>query len=147
MFKEFKEFAMRGNVMDLAVGVIIGAAFGGVVTSLVNDVMMPPIGMLSGGMDFKDLFVPLNGQQFQSLAEAREAGAPVIAYGLFVNTIINFLIVAFAVFLVVKQMNRMKRPAPAPAVTPATKECPYCFSSVALKATRCPNCTSSLTAA
>ena len=113
MLKEFKEFIMRGNVLDLAVAVIIGAAFGAVITSLVGDVIMPPIGMITGGMDFKDLFVALNRQSYPNLAAAKTAGAPVIAYGAFLNTVINFLIVAFAIFLLVKQVNRFKKPAPA----------------------------------
>lgn len=143
MLKEFKEFAMRGNVLDLAVGVIIGAAFGGIVTSLVNDILMPPIGLLTGGANFTEHFVVLNGQTYPNLAAARAAGAPVLAYGLFINAVINFLIIAFAIFLVVRQANRMKAPPPEEAVT--TKECPYCLTGIALKATRCPNCTSELT--
>lgn len=143
MMKDFKEFAMRGNVLDLAIGVIIGAAFGGIVTSFINDILMPPIGLLLGGVDFKDFFIALNHGTYKSLAEAKAAAAPVIAYGQFLNTVVNFLIVAFAVFLLVKQVNRMKKPAPAPAA-PATKECPFCVSAIAVKATRCPQCTSSL---
>jgi large conductance mechanosensitive channel len=143
MLKEFKEFAMRGNVVDLAVGVIIGAAFGAIVTSLVNDVIMPPIGLMMGGLDFKDLFVSLNGQHYATLDSAKKAAAPVIAYGAFLNTIVNFLIVAFAIFLLVKQVNRFSKPAPAPAA-PTKKECPYCVSTIPTKATRCPNCTSQL---
>jgi len=146
MFKEFKEFVMRGNVLDLAVAVIMGAAFGAVVTSLVGDVIMPPIGRITGGMDFKDLFVALNGQTYPNLAAAKAAGAPVLAYGAFLNTVINFLIVAFAIFILVKQVNRFKKPAPAPAA-PAMKDCPRCTMSIPLKATRCPQCTSELTAA
>ena len=142
MFKEFKEFAMRGNVLDLAVGVIIGAAFGGVVTSLVNDVIMPPIGKLMGGMDFKDLFLPLDGGTYKTLEEVKKAGAPAIAYGSFLNTIINFLIVAFAIFLLVKQVNRLKGPAPAAAL--ATKDCRFCGMGIPIKAMRCPHCTSDL---
>lgn len=143
MLKEFKEFAMRGNVVDLAVGVIIGVAFGAIVNSLVADVIMPPVGLLAGGLDFKDLFVALNGQSYPNLAAAKAAGAPVIAYGIFVNTVINFLIVAFAVFLLVKQMNRLQ-PAAAPPAPPPTKECPFCVTAVPVKATRCPACTSEL---
>ena len=143
MLKDFKEFAMRGNVVDLAIGVIIGAAFGTIVTSFINDILMPPIGLLLGGVDFKDFFIALNHGTYKSLAEAKAAAAPVLAYGQFLNTVINFLIVAFAVFILVKQVNRMKKPAPAPA-PPATKECPYCVSAIAVKATRCPQCTSSL---
>ncbi len=143
MMKDFKEFAMRGNVLDLAIGVIIGAAFGAIVTSFINDILMPPIGLALGGADFKDFFVALNHGTYKSLAEAKAAAAPVIAYGQFLNTVINFLIVAFAIFLLVKQVNRMKKPAPPPAA-PATKECPFCVSAIAVKATRCPQCTSAL---
>lgn len=143
MFKEFKEFAMTGNVLDLAIGVIIGAAFGTVVTSLVNDIIMPPIGMAMGNVDFKDLFVALNGQSYASLAQAKNAGAPVIAYGQFVNTVLNFLIVAFAIFLVVKQVNRLRKPATAPQA-PSVKDCPYCANSIPAKAVRCGFCTSEL---
>jgi large conductance mechanosensitive channel len=139
MFKEFKEFAMRGNVIDLAVGVVIGAAFGGIVTSLVNDIIMPPIGMAMGGIDFKDYFIALRATDFTSLDAVKKAGIPVIAYGQFINVVFNFLIVAFAIFLLVKQVNRFQRPA---AVT--TKDCPFCFSAIPLKASRCPNCTSVL---
>lgn len=144
MLKEFKEFAMRGNVIDLAVGIIIGAAFGTIVTSLVNDIIMPPIGLALGGMDFKDFFIALNNQTYPSLAAAKAAGAPVIAYGNFLNTVINFLIVAFAIFLLVKQVNRFKKPA---VDAPATKDCQYCASSIPAKAVRCPMCTSDLRAA
>jgi large conductance mechanosensitive channel len=146
MFKEFKEFAMRGNVLDLAVGVMIGAAFGAVVTSLVGDIIMPPIGHLMGGLDFKDFFFVLTGGTFKSLDEAKKAGAPVIAYGNFVNTVINFLIVSFAIFLLVKQVNRFKKPVAAPAA-PSTKECPFCGMSIPMKAIRCPQCTSDLKSA
>jgi len=146
MLKEFKEFIMRGNVLDLAVAVIIGAAFGAIVTSMVNDVMMPPIGLAMGKVDFKDLFLSLNGQVYPSLAAAKAAGAPVIAYGQFLNTIVNFLVVAFVVFLVVKQANRFKKPELAPAA-PATKECAFCASTIPAKAVRCPQCTSDLSAA
>jgi large conductance mechanosensitive channel len=146
MFKEFKEFAMRGNVLDLAVGVIIGAAFGAVVTSLVSDIIMPPIGRVMGGLDFKDFFVVLGGGAYKSLDEAKKAGVPVIAYGNFINTIVNFLIVAFAVFLLVKQVNRFRRPAPV-AASPATKECRFCGMNIPLKAVRCPQCTSQLSEA
>ena len=143
MLKEFKEFVMRGNVLDLAIAVIIGAAFGGIVTSLVNDVLMPPLGLALGKVDFKDLFISLNGQSYPSLAAAKTAGAPVVAYGQFINTVINFLVVAFVIFLIVKQANRFKKPEPAPAA-PSTKECPHCASTIPLKAVRCPNCTSDL---
>ena len=143
MFKEFKEFALKGSVLDLAIGVVIGAAFGKIVTSLVDDILMPPLGMLIGGIDFSSLFINLSSQPVASLDAARKAGIPVIAYGSFINTLISFLIIAFAVFLVVRQINRMRR-APA-AEAPSTKECPYCASAIALKATRCPACTSALT--
>jgi len=145
MLKEFKEFAMRGNVLDLAVGVIIGAAFGAVVTSLVGDIIMPPVGRLMGDFDFKDMFYALDGKTYLSLDAARKLGAPVIAYGNFINSIINFLIVAFAIFILVKQVNRFKRPAPAGPVT--TKDCPFCGMSIPLKAIRCPQCTSDLKSA
>ena len=144
MLKEFKEFIARGNVVDLAVAVIMGAAFGPIVTSLVNDIVMPPIGLALGHMDFKDLFISLNGSTYPSLTAAKTAGAPVIAYGNFLNTIVNFLIVSFVVFLLVKQVNRLKGPPPAAAPTPATKECPYCMSTIPLGASRCPQCTSEL---
>ena len=146
MLKEFKDFAMRGNVLDLAVAVALGAAFGAIVTSLVNDILMPPIGLASGGLDFKDLFLSLNDQSYATLDEARAAGAPVIAYGSFINAVISFLIVAFAIFLLVKQVNRFKKPAPPPPV-PSTRDCPYCAMSIPIKATRCPQCTSELKAA
>jgi large conductance mechanosensitive channel len=145
MFKEFKEFVMRGNVLDLAVAVIIGAAFGAIITSLINDVLMPPIGLALGKVDFKDLFVSLNGQAYPSLAAAKTAAAPVIAYGQFINTIVNFLVIAFVIFMVVKQANRFKTPAPVVAA-PATKDCPYCASAIPVKAVRCPQCTSDLRA-
>ncbi len=142
MFKEFKEFIMRGNVLDLAVAVIIGAAFGAIVNSLVNDVIMPPIGALLGKVDFGSLFINLSGQAFPSLKAAKEAGAPVIGYGAFLNTVINFLVVGFVVFQVVRTANRFKRPeAPAPVTT---KACPHCTMSIPIKAKRCPHCTSQL---
>ncbi|HEY7497353.1 MAG TPA: large conductance mechanosensitive channel protein MscL [Vicinamibacterales bacterium] len=140
MFKEFRDFAARGNVVDLAVGVIIGAAFGKVVTSIVNDLIMPPIGMLIGRVDFSNLFVALNGGTYVSLEEAKRAGAPTFNYGMFLNTCLEFVIVAFAVFLLVKQVNRLKGP-----VVIDTRDCPYCFSKMALNATRCPACTSQVT--
>jgi len=143
MFKEFKEFIMRGNVLDLAIAVIIGGAFGAIVNSMVNDIVMPPIGLILGHVDFKDLFLSLNGQSYPSLADAKKASAPVLAYGQFLNTIINFLIIAFVIFVIVKQANRFKAPAPAPP-PPSTKDCPYCASSIPLKAVRCPQCTSDL---
>ena len=143
MLKEFRDFIARGNVVDLAVGVIIGAAFGKVVTSLVNDVIMPPIGLVIGRVDFKSLYINLSDQVYPTLAEAQKAAAPTINYGLFVNTIIEFLIVAFVVFLLVKQINRM-RPAPPTAPADPPKTCPFCASSISIKAMRCPNCTSQL---
>lgn len=145
MLKDFKEFVMRGNVLDLAVAVVIGAAFGAIVTSAVNDVVMPPIGLLLGHVDFKDLFVALNGQTYPTLAAAKTAAAPVIAYGQFLNTVINFLIVAFVIFVTVRTAKKMQRAQPAPAAAPTTKDCPFCCTSIAIAATRCPNCTSQLT--
>jgi large conductance mechanosensitive channel len=143
MLKEFREFAMRGNVLDLAIGVIIGAAFGKIVASLVEDILMPPLGLVLGNVDFSNLFINLSGTTYTSLADAKKAGAATLNYGLFLNTIINFLIVAFAIFLLVKQVNRLQRqPEPAPAGPPTTKECPYCLSTIPVKATRCPQCTS-----
>src|SRR3979490_441034 len=146
MFKEFKEFAMRGNVIDLAVGVIIGAAFGKIVASLVDDIMMPPIGRLLGHVDFSNLFVSLSGTHSDTLPAAKAAGAATLNYGLFLNTVINFLIVAFAVFLLVRQVNRLA-PKPAPAAAPTTRDCPHCLIAVPLKATKCGHCTSELRAA
>jgi large conductance mechanosensitive channel len=143
MFREFKEFAARGNVVDLAVGVIIGAAFGKIVTSLVNDIVMPPIGMLLGGVDFRNLYVALNGQTYASLAEAQKAAAPTINYGVFLNTVLEFLIVAFVVFLLVRQINRLM-PPPVTAPTEAPKTCPFCASQIPLAARRCPFCTSEI---
>lgn len=141
MLKEFRDFAIRGNAVDLAVGLVIGAAFGAVVSSLVSDIMMPPIGKLLGGVDFSDLFIPLGGGPFPSLKAAQAAGAATINYGVFLNRMINFIIVSLALFMVVKAMNRL-RPAPAPA--PATKDCPRCTTAIPAKATRCPLCTSDL---
>jgi large conductance mechanosensitive channel len=143
MWKEFREFAARGNVLDLAVGVIIGAAFGQIVTSLVTDVIMPPIGMVIGGLDFSNLFITLNGGSYPSLAAAQAAGAATINYGRFANTVLQFLIVAFVIFMLVRQINRMKTPAPA-APTDDSRDCPYCVSRISRKATRCPNCTSEI---
>jgi len=143
MFKEFKEFVARGNVLDMAVGVIIGAAFGKIVTSLVEDVIMPPVGLLLGKVDFANLFVSLSGSQFDSLAAAKAAGAATLNYGLFINTVFNFLIIALAVFFVVRAVNRVQR---KPVILPPKKDCPYCCSAVPLKATRCPFCTSELKA-
>ena len=142
MLKEFKEFAMRGNVLDMAVGIIVGAAFGRIITSLVNDVLMPPIGLIIGKVDFLSLFVNLSGTAYPTLAEAKKAGASVIAYGSFLNTVLDFVIVAFVIFLLIKQVNRLKKPAPAAA--PSTKDCPYCLSAIPIKATRCAHCTSQL---
>ena len=145
MLKEFKEFAMRKNVLDMAIGIIIGGAFGKIISSLVGDVLMPPIGRLMGNLDFSNLFFALNGQAYDSLKAAKDAGAPTINYGLFLNTVIDFVIVAFVIFLLVKQMNRLKKEAPA--ASPSTKECPYCLSQIPLKATRCVGCTSEVKAA
>ena len=142
MLKEFKQFAMRGNVLDMAVGIIIGAAFGKIVTSLVSDILMPPIGRILGRVDFSSLFINLSGQSYDSLAAAKAAGAATINYGMFLNTVIDFVIVAFVIFLIIRQVNKWQKPAPAAA--PTTKECPYCASAIPLKATRCPNCTSGL---
>jgi len=144
MVKEFKEFIMRGNVVDMAVGIIIGAAFGKIVTSFVNDILMPPIGLLLGKMDFSNLFIDLSGQHYPTVAAAKAAGAATLNYGIFFNTALDFIIIAFAIFLLIRQVNRMKRPAPAPA--PSTKECPFCLSAIPLKATRCPHCTSEMKA-
>ncbi len=144
MLKEFKDFAMRGNVLDMAIGIILGAAFGKIVTSFVNDMLMPPIGLLLGKVNFGDLFISLDGNTYASLTAAQEAGAATLNYGLFINTIIDFIIVAFVIFLVVRQINRMRqKPEPAPAA-PTTKECPYCFTTISINATRCPNCTTQL---
>jgi len=147
MLKEFKEFAMRGNVVDMAVGIIIGAAFGGIVTSLVNDILMPPIGLLLGKVDFANMFITLKGAEYTTLAQAKAAGATTLNFGVFINTVINFLIVAFAVFLVVRQVNRLRRPAEAAPAAPTTKDCSFCFTAIPIKAVRCPNCTSQLKAA
>ena len=142
MFKEFRDFAARGNVIDLAVGIIIGAAFGKIVTSAVNDLIMPPIGMALGRVDFSNLFVALNGVTYASLEEAKKAGAPTVNYGIFLNTCLEFVIVAFAVFLLIRQINRLKGP-----VVIDTRDCPYCYSKMAINATRCPACTSDVSAA
>ncbi len=142
MLKEFRDFAMRGNVIDLAVGVIIGGAFGKIITSLVTDVIMPPIGLLLHGVDFANLFISLNGQAYATLADAQKAGAPTLNYGNFINNVIDFLIVALAIFLAIRAINRLHKPAPAAA--PTTKDCPYCFTAIPIKATRCPQCTSQL---
>lgn len=144
MWKEFKAFIMRGNVLDLAVGIVIGAAFGAIVTSFVKDILMPPMGLLLGGMDFTNLFITLKGPAAATLADAQQAGAITINYGVFINTLINFLIVAFAIFLVVKAANKM-RSEPAPAA-PNTKDCPFCATAIPIAAVRCPHCTSELKA-
>ena len=142
MFKEFKEFVMRGNVMDLAIGIIIGAAFGKIVTSFVSDILMPPLGLLLGKVDFTNLYINLSGTHYDTLKAAKEAGAVTINYGVFLAAVMDFLIVAFVIFLVVKQINRMKRKADEPA--PTTHECAFCLSTIPIKATRCPQCTSDL---
>lgn len=149
MFREFKEFAMRGNVVDMAVGIIIGGAFGTIVKSLVEDVIMPPVGLLLGGVDFSNIFLVLKEGAapgpYAALADAKAAGAVTVNVGLFVNAVISFLIVAFAVFLLIRAINSMRREEAAPAPPPAdTKECPFCASSIPLKATRCPHCTSQM---
>jgi large conductance mechanosensitive channel len=148
MFREFKEFAMRGNVVDMAVGIIIGAAFGTIVNSLVQDVIMPPIGLLLGNIDFSNFFAVLKEGRvagpYASVAAAKAAGAVTLNYGVFINTIISFVIVAFAVFLLIRTLNRLRRQEEAPPAAPTTKECSYCFSKIPIQATRCPNCTSEL---
>ena len=149
MLKEFKEFAMRGSVVDMAVGIVIGAAFGAIVKSFVDDVLMPPIGLLLGNVDFSNLFITLKdgakaAGPYASLAAAKTAGAVTLNLGLFINTVISFVIIAFAVFLVIKGLNRMKKTEAAPPAEPTTKECPFCWSTIPLKATRCPHCTSEL---
>lgn len=141
-FKEFKEFAMKGNVMDLAIGVIIGAAFGKIVTSLVNDLIMPVISLITGKLDFSNLFIALDGKDYATLQSAKDAGAATISYGLFISNIIDFLIVAMVIFILVRQLNRLK-PKPAPAAV-TTKECPHCRSTIHIDAARCPHCTSDL---
>jgi large conductance mechanosensitive channel len=146
MLKEFKEFAMKGNVLDMAIGIIIGAAFGKIVSSMVGDVLMPPIGMLMGSVDFSSLFFSLNGQSYPSLATAKAAGAPTVNYGVFLQTVLDFVIVAFVIFLLVKQINRLKKPE-APTAPPSTKPCPYCLSEIPIKAMRCSHCTSDVKAA
>ena len=144
MLKEFKTFILRGNVLDLAIGIIIGAAFGKIVTSFVNDVLMPPIGLLLGGVDFNNLFITLKGQPMATLAQAQEVGAVTINYGVFLNAVIDFLIVAFVIFLLIRQVNKLTaKPAPEPAA-PTTRECPFCKTEIPIKATRCPHCTSEL---
>lgn len=148
MLKEFKEFAMRGNVVDMAVGIIIGVAFGAIIKSVVSDILMPPIGLLLGNVDFTNLFIVLRegavAGPYASLADAQAAGAVTVNYGVFVNTVINFILIAFAVFLLIRYINKLKRKEEAPPPEPTTKECPYCFSTIPIKATRCAHCTSEL---
>ena len=143
MLKDFKEFAVRGNIVDMAVGIVLGASFGGIVTSLVNDVLMPPIGLLLGKVDFSNLFISLTGRHFDTVAAAKTAGAATLNYGMFLNTIINFSIVAFAMFMIVRQVNKLRPAAPAP-VAPAVKSCAFCCTDIPIAATRCPHCTSQL---
>ncbi len=144
MFKEFKEFAMRGNVIDMAVGIVIGGAFGKIVSSFVGDVLMPPIGKLMGNVDFTNLFYVLGDGTYDSLAAAKEAGAATINYGVFINTVLDFVIVAFAIFMVIRQMNKLKKQEEAPPAEPTTKDCPQCLSTIPIKATRCAHCTTQL---
>ncbi len=144
MFKEFKEFIMRGNVLDLAVAVVIGAAFGKITTSLVNDVIMPPIGFILGKVDFSNLYLNLSGAAYPSLDAAQKAGAPIIRYGMFLNAVIDFLIIAFVIFMIVRAFNRLYKREPKAPEAPSTRECPFCISTIPIKATRCPNCTSEL---
>lgn len=139
MLKEFKEFAMRGNVMDMAVGVVLGVAFGKIITSLVDDVIMPPIGLVLGNVDFSNLFINLSGKEYPSVAVAKAAGAATLNYGIFFNTVLNFIIIAFAIFLIIRSFNKMKQPEPV-----ITKDCPHCLSVIPLKATRCAHCTAEL---
>jgi len=144
MLKEFKEFAMKGNVLDMAIGIIIGAAFGRIITSFVADVLMPPLGLLIGGVDFANKFLTLKGGTFDTLDAAKKAGAVTMNYGVFLNTVLDFLIVAFAIFILVKQVNRLKRQPEAAPAPPSTKDCPYCLSAIPVKASRCAHCTSEL---
>lgn len=144
MLKDFKEFVMRGNVVDMAIGIIIGGAFGKIVTSLVNDVIMPPIGLILGGVNFGDLFLSLNGKSYATMAAAKAASAPTLNYGTFLNNVLDFLIVAFAMFILIRQFNKLVPPATAPVTT---RECPFCATEIPLKATRCAHCTSEVTAA
>jgi len=150
MIKEFKEFAVKGNVVDMAVGIIIGGAFGTIVKSLVSDVIMPPIGMLMGNVDFSQLFIVLNSGDaagsYATVADAQAAGAVTINYGIFINNVISFVIVAFAVFMLIRAINKLKREEVAPPEEPTTHDCPHCFSTISLKATRCPHCTSEVSA-
>ncbi len=149
MLKEFKEFIMRGNVIDMAVGIVIGAAFGTIVNSLVKDIIMPPIGLLLGKVDFSNLFAVLKeggkaAGPYTSLVEAQEAGAVTINYGVFINTLVSFLIISLAIFMIIRNINKLRRQQAAPPEEPTTKECPFCFSQIPIKAVRCPNCTSEL---
>jgi len=144
MLKEFKKFALRGNVVDLAVGVIIGGAFGKIVASLVADIIMPVVSLLMGGTDFSALFVSLDGSTYETLAAAKEAGAATLNYGMFIMAIVDFIIIALSIFFIIKQINKMKKPVEVKEEVPTTKECPYCKSAIAIEATRCPNCTSQL---
>jgi large conductance mechanosensitive channel len=150
MLQEFREFVLRGNVVDMAIGIIVGAAFGTIVEALVDSVIMPPVGLLLGGVDFTNFFILLKAGSpaapYASLADAQAAGAVTINYGLFINAVVSFLIVAFTMFLLIRSVNRLKREEEAPPVEPTTKECPYCLSAIPVKATRCPHCTSELTA-
>jgi len=143
-FQEFKEFAVRGNVVDMAVGILVGAAFGRIVNSLVQDIVMPPIGLITGKLDFSDLYVNLSGGNYPSLAAAKAAGAATINYGVFINNVISFLIVAVCVFILVKQINSLRRKEDAGSIAPTQKSCPYCLQSISIKATRCAYCTSEL---
>ena len=143
MIKEFKEFIQRGNVLDLAVGIIIGSAFGKIISSLVNDIIMPPIGLLLGKVDFSNLFITLNGDSYKTLQEAQAAGAVTINYGVFLNTVVEFLIIAFVIFIVIRQINRLSKTNPAPT-EPTTKLCPHCCTEIPVQASRCPHCTSDL---
>ncbi len=147
VLKEFREFAVKGNVLDMAIGIILGVAFGKIVTSMVEDIIMPPLGLLLGKVDFTNLFFSLTGRHFDTLAAAKAAGAPTVNYGLFVNNVLNFLIVAFAIFLLVRKVNRFKRQQEAPPVEPTTRECPYCLSAIPVKAVRCAHCTADVKAA
>ena len=147
MLKEFKEFAMRGNVLDMAIGIVIGAAFGKIISSFVADILMPPIGLLLGKVDFSNLFINLTNKTYATLAEAKAAGAATINYGTWLNTVLDFLIVAFAIFLLIRQVNRLKRKEEAPPPEPTTKDCPFCLSAIPIKAVRCAHCTSDVKAA
>ncbi len=146
MLREFREFAVRGNVLDMAIGIIIGAAFGKIVTSFVGDILMPPVGLILGNADFSNLFINLSGKSYATIVEAKAAGAATLNVGVFLNTVIDFLIVAFAIFLLVRQINRLKRQPEAAPAAPTTKECAFCFSSIPVRASRCPHCTSELKA-